>query len=461
MRSLAFAFFSAVLLFLTTAFLPSPTDKGEVLLNCNLNSCNKVDSLFLYEFNGVVFKKVQTAPTTDWQSYQFKVPATAPRFYYVGIEGNNIKPLILGTEEKVTMNGSCQQFQGAQLPDSELNTQYEEIKNTLNQQKNELTNYLRQMQAANAQNNVEMVNTIILQMGDLDRRRLEMLESLKKTSPYLSKVVALNTYLSYQNHGTSDLDEISYFATKYFEFVDWKDPDYNYMPWVYEGIKGYVQTLASVNLPTASQKDFMDRILHQIPANSRTYMLALGGTIAGFQAAKSPLMADYAKLYVDKYKNTEPEALAQIKQMLKMSSSNIIGGEAPDFTMNNVDDQPVKLSDFRGKVMLVDFWASWCGPCRRENPNVLKAYSKYHDKGFDVLGVSLDKTKESWLGAIEKDGLVWNHVSDLKGWQNEAAQLYGVSSIPHTVLVDREGKIIARNLRGEALDAKLAEIFGE
>ncbi|MCB9338610.1 MAG: TlpA family protein disulfide reductase [Lewinellaceae bacterium] len=359
------------------------------------------------------------------------------------------------------MNGSCQQFQGAQLPDSELNTQYEEIKNTLNQQKNELTNYLRQMQAANAQNNVEMVNTIILQMGDLDRRRLEMLESLKKTSPYLSKVVALNTYLSYQNHGTSDLDEISYFATKYFEFVDWKDPDYNYMPWVYEGIKGYVQTLASVNLPTASQKDFMDRILHQIPANSRTYMLALGGTIAGFQAAKSPLMADYAKLYVDKYKNTEPEALAQIKQMLKMSSSNIIGGEAPDFTMNNVDDQPVKLSDFRGKVMLVDFWASWCGPCRRENPNVLKAYSKYHDKGFDVLGVSLDKTKESWLGAIEKDGLVWNHVSDLKGWQNEAAQLYGVSSIPHTVLVDREGKIIARNLRGEALDAKLAEIFGE
>jgi peroxiredoxin len=461
MKPLAFTSLAAALLFLTTAFLPAPPNKGEVLLNCNLNACNKIDSLFLYEFNGVVFKKIQTAPTADWQNYQFKVAATAPRFYYVGIEGNNIKPLILGTEQQVTMNGSCQQFQGAQLPDSELNKQYEEVKNAINQHKNELTNYLRQMQAANAQDNVDMANSIILKLGELDNKRLELLDYMKKTNPYLSKVVALNTYLSYQNHGSSDVDELTYFATKYFDFVDWKDPDYNYMPWVYESIKGYAQTLASVNFPVATQKDFMDRILQQIPATSRTYMLALGGAIAGFQAAKSPLMADYGKRFMEKYKSTEPEAIAQIQQMLKMSSSNIIGGEAPDFTMNDLDGKPRKLSEFKGKVMLVDFWASWCGPCRRENPNVLKAYAKYHEKGFDVLGVSLDKTKESWLAAIEKDGLIWHHVSDLKGWQNEAAKLYGVTSIPHTVLLDKEGKIIARNLRGEALDAKLAEIFGE
>ncbi len=461
MKSLAFTLLSAALPFLTTAFLPSPPEKGEVLLNCNLNSCNKIDSLFLYEFNGVVFKKIQTAPTADWQSYQFKVAATAPRFYYVGIEGNNIKPLILGTEQQVTMNGSCQQFQGAQLPDSELNKQYEEVKNAINQHKNELTNYLRQMQAANAQDNVDMVNSIIIKLGELDKKRLDLLDYMKKNNPYLSKVVALNTYLSYQNHGSADVDELTYFATKYFDFVDWKDPDYNYMPWVYESIKGYAQTLASVNFPVATQKDFMDRILQQVPATSRTYMLALGGAIAGFQAAKSPLMADYGKRFMEKYKSTEPEAIAQIQQMLKMSSSNVVGGEAPDFIMNDVNGSPRKLSEFKGKVMLVDFWASWCGPCRRENPNVLKAYAKYHDKGFDVLGVSLDKTKDSWLAAIEKDGLIWHHVSDLKGWQNEAAKLYGVTSIPHTVLLDKEGKIIARNLRGEALDAKLAEIFGE
>ncbi|MFQ5445757.1 MAG: TlpA family protein disulfide reductase, partial [Saprospiraceae bacterium] len=112
-------------------------------------------------------------------------------------------------------------------------------------------------------------------------------------------------------------------------------------------------------------------------------------------------------------------------------------------------------------VLLIDFWASWCGPCRRENPHVVEAYHKYHDKGFDVLGVSLDKTKARWVAAIEKDGLIWHHVSDLKGWQNAAARLYGVRSIPHTVLLDKEGKIIARGLRGTALTAKLEDIFGE
>ena len=146
---------------------------------------------------------------------------------------------------------------------------------------------------------------------------------------------------------------------------------------------------------------------------------------------------------------------------MKMSASFIPGGEAPDFTMNDREGRPVKLSDFRGKVMLVDFWASWCGPCRKENPHVVELYHHYHDKGFDVLGVSLDKTKEPWLAAIEKDGLVWNHVSDLQGWSNQAAHLYGVTSIPHTVLVGKDGKIIARNLRGEQLTAKLKEIFGE
>ena len=119
----------------------------------------------------------------------------------------------------------------------------------------------------------------------------------------------------------------------------------------------------------------------------------------------------------------------------------------------------MSLSDLRGKIVLVDFWASWCGPCRRENPNVVRMYNKYKDKGFDILGVSLDKTQDRWLQAIEQDGLEWHHVSDLKGWSNEVAQAYGVRSIPHTILLDQEGRIIARNLRGQALEEKLEELF--
>ncbi len=137
------------------------------------------------------------------------------------------------------------------------------------------------------------------------------------------------------------------------------------------------------------------------------------------------------------------------------------GNVAPDFTQNKIDGTPMKLSDLRGKVVLLDFWAAWCGPCRRENPNVVANYNKYKDSGFTVMSVSLDKDKNAWLGAIEKDGLIWpNHVSDLKQWGNEAARLYKVSGIPFTVLIDKEGKIIATNVRGEDLKMRLEQIFG-
>ncbi len=137
------------------------------------------------------------------------------------------------------------------------------------------------------------------------------------------------------------------------------------------------------------------------------------------------------------------------------------GQVAPDFTQPTPEGENLSLSDLRGKVVLVDFWASWCKPCRRENPNVVRVYDKYKDKGFEILGVSLDAKREAWLGAIEQDQLGWMHVSDLEFWNNAAAQTYGVRGIPYTVLVDTEGKIIAQNLRGPSLEAKLAEIFGE
>jgi peroxiredoxin len=129
-----------------------------------------------------------------------------------------------------------------------------------------------------------------------------------------------------------------------------------------------------------------------------------------------------------------------------------IGQQAPEIVLPTPDDKELALSSLKGKIVLVDFWASWCGPCRKEMPNVVKAYAKYKDKGFEIYGVSLDQDKGRWVEAIQKDGITWPQVSDLKYWDSYAAKLYAVEGIPYTVLLDKEGKIIAKNLRGAELE---------
>jgi len=207
------------------------------------------------------------------------------------------------------------------------------------------------------------------------------------------------------------------------------------------------------------EQEIVDAKIAYVKQNREKYMslMALNSTLSpGFDAIAMEkvylgLSTDLRNSYFGK----------QVGERIATFKKTQEGVEATDFTQPDVDGKPVKLSDFKGKYVLIDFWASWCAPCRRENPNLVKVYEQYKSKGFEILGVSLDKAtdKAKWMKAIADDKLTWKQVGDLKGWENDAAMKYEVKAIPMNFLIDPSGKIIAKELRGAALEAKMKQIF--
>jgi peroxiredoxin len=220
----------------------------------------------------------------------------------------------------------------------------------------------------------------------------------------------------------------------------------------------------------AYTKDFIDRNISSLSSlmalyqqvGPRSYVLNPQEDFQYFEKVDSALMANYP--------NSEPvkSLHSQVEEMRKRMESDqaskqrlSIGNKAPEIALPNPQGDTVALSELRGDYVLLDFWASWCKPCRVENPNLVKAYKRYSDQNFEIYQVSLDKNRKDWVNAIEKDNLDWHHVSDLKFWNSSAAQTYNIRSIPANYLLNRKGEIIDKNLRGDALQAKLNEIFSD
>lgn len=225
----------------------------------------------------------------------------------------------------------------------------------------------------------------------------------------------------------------------------------------------YSNNVPPANIQEQIRKDY-DSIMNARSTALQAHVLGLENTLVPYFATNYLMpQADFSFLkQVDAKYFTQfagSKYAQELHKRIELLNKTAVGSIAPDIVLADPFGKTVSLSSLRGKTVLIDFWASWCGPCRRESPNLVKAYNKYKTRGFEIFSVSLDDNRESWQKAINDDKLLWTHVSDLQKWNSSVVNQYNIESIPFTVLIDAEGRIIAKNLRGEALDAKLAEIL--
>ncbi len=423
-----------------------------------LKGCSQ--NVGLYQFDGIAFKKVAGAKAVKNDTSFFEIPFQEDYdFYYVGTYDGQKKSILIGDEKEVILIGDCKNIRSAKVKNSPLNADYNNNMQQVQNFKNKQNALGRQL--GSARNNPKQLSEIEKKFSALDKEKMDFVNKVSKKNAYLGKIIALESYQSYAGNKKNYKNEIDHFVNEYFKQTDLTDDAYSNIPYVFEAFSNYSKTLASINMDKKQITSAIGIHLQKIPADSRAYKYALGGTVTGLQGKNHPAFVDFGSAYVAKYSHEKMAHVQELSKAVNNAKSFNIGSEAPDFTQKTPEGADMSLSDLRGKVVLIDFWASWCGPCRKENPHVVKLYNKYKEKGFDVLGVSLDRTKDRWVQAIEKDKLAWNHVSDLKGWKNEVAATYSVRSIPSTVLLDKEGKIIARNFRAHELEAHLKNIFGE
>jgi thiol-disulfide isomerase/thioredoxin len=432
------------------------------VLHCKYVDCTGVESINVYSFEGLGMRPIGKATRQPDSTFIFEAPSGTSKFYAVGVNESAVSTVILGEENKVNFWGNCQKGNKSRAFGSPTNTAYEKvIKRADDYRNNDEMTKVNWMEAVNS-GKTDEAGELMKKIVATDKLKVTYLDSLKKANPLFGNIASLMIQPNYEITGKGKYTtEAEFWAKEYFKYADFSKAAYNDIPDLMEAFRLYALRNAAYQAPVTQQKEWADAQLAKFNPSSKAYRMAMSGLIAGYKLLQSPNYMEYVNRYIAEYKDNNYGEVRALEAEIAKSRVYTPGMVAPDLTGDTPEGTSLSLSQLRGKYVLIDFWASWCGPCRKENPNVKANYEKYAAKGFEILGVSLDRDKQAWVGAIAADGLPWKHISDLKGWQSDLSAIYQVSSIPQTVLLDKSGKIIQRNLRGEQLGEKLKELFPE
>ncbi len=456
-------------LILCNFFAKADQDKNSMTISGTMSQCAS-DSVRLYEYDGIMFHQIASSAfkidAAQNGIFSINVPKKLVRgIYFVGTDRNNVRTIMLQTLNlsapvTIMITGKAPDFKTAQVAGSAQNEAFDKAMFQMQNINGQSGMAVGEFRQATQSGDTMKIRQAIEKMRGCDAQKWALLNDLAKSDPFLRKTVGLRTYISWYYDKKGFNDEIQYFGNQYFQCTDFSTPaDFERMPLLSDAFREFGQTLMSIQMPFDMQKGFIDNALNKIPSNTRAYKAALSGVIQAYIDKDPSGFVTYGEKWLTAYRKENPELVPMIEQRLAGLRSQVIGGAAPEIKMPTPEGPELALSSFKGKVVLIDFWASWCGPCIKSMPEVKATYEKYKSRGFDILGVSLDKDKDAWTGAIARYQLPWQHVSDLQLWQSKAAQTYGVTAIPQTVLIDKEGKIAARNLHGPELEQKIEEIL--
>ena len=426
--------------------------------------CNTLDTVRLYRLDGFEPEVVRAAPVAQQSgeaTFTMSGPQVPPGFYLLGKAPNNLLALRLGEDPRVEVSGNCADLRRyGKVAGAPAHARYEAMRTRFGAWQQAQQRHMQALQGGDA--------SARAQVDALYDQKEAAMDSLAQADPLLAKIFDPLMWRPFDAAAPGPYtDALDHFAGEYLKGADLSDPVYDYLPALSDNMPAFIQIAFQPGQAPARSEAVLDSFLARLPTGGRAHKNCLAAAVSTLDQLQQVSFIKYAEAYRDTYGPLSTQVAAYLDGRLTYYEAQAgaaarlaIGAEAPEIALPTPQGEVLKLSDLRGKVVLIDFWASWCGPCRRENPNVVRVYDRYKNRGFEILGVSLDRSREPWLQAIAADGLTWKHVSDLRFWQSTAAQTYQIGSIPATILLDREGRILAKNLRGPALEAKLAEILG-